>query len=791
MPRPGPATVAPALKPSVLLLGMAVVLAAAPALAPAQVRIPPLTTPQMLVQLARDHASRVAGRQSPADVLHVRTLLRAAARIGSRDVDAWMWLYELAAMTGDTAGARQALDQIVALDPGQENAFARWLELRVADLQSVEQREAWLSSLLEAGRPPAQRALVHVHLARTALEQLDRARAEQALARARQDNPEEPQAVLLVLELLDAADPPAERLAALLAALRLHPLSAELAWQTATLLDYHGLAEEALPFYEHAVQVHVHVAGERAMDASKRMQLARNAVARGDVDPAVRIAQGALLEDRDNIENHVYYHWLAKRAGRAIEVEGVRRRLEALVAEIKDPFEAPVEAVAQAAWYHCTINPQPERALMLAEAAAQRVPGDIFVTRVLGWARALSGRPDEARATLAPIAAQDPYAAYRLAALLKDVGEDAEAERIVRSLEVTPRAGPAAELLASLNLGGPATRPAAEEHPDLARAVAAFDGDILKFAEAAATFFSAEIRLENLSPTPGVPWWAVFSITNNSRFPITLGGDGMVNPVFVLSFSMEGDRKREYRELLTVTLDQARVIPAGGTVRLRRTVDVGPLRQACRLTPQQMQRVSWQAILDPQRTASGGWVPSPTGLRLRTGNLNRLPAATTPEAWNAVFEALRNGPEPERFAAIELMAEVLGEQQRAARRTLNYTPARVPLERIRNGLLAALSAESWELRVRTLESLHVAGLDAEMVEAARACLEHTHWLVRLMAVRLLARQGKAFLETAERIAQRDEDELVRELARSYVLRWQTPATAPAGAAGRASEEEGE
>lgn len=757
---------------------MAVALVAAPVPCPAQVRTPPLTTPQVLVQLARDHAVRVSGRQTPADVLHVRTLLRAATRLGPRDAEAWTWLYELATMSGDVAGAREALDQIVALDPNQENAFARWLRLHVAELQSVEQREAWLRSLLEAGRPPAQRALVYVHLAQVALDQLDRPRAEHWLRLARADNPDEPQAAHLALELLDASDPPARRLQTLLAAVRLHPLSADLTWQVATLLDYYGLADEALPFYEHAVYVHAHVARATVLDAEKRMQLARNAVARGQLDEAVTYAQSALLEDRRSIENHIYYHWLATRAGRVVEVQGVRKRLQTLAAEIKEPSESPVQAVAQAAWYYCYIDPQPERALMLAEAAAQRVPGDIFATRVLGWAEALNQRSAEARATLSPIASRDPYAAYRLAALLKEAGEEAEAQRVVRSLERIPRAGPAAELLASLNLDVPATRPAAEMFPDLAGAVAAFDRDILKFAEAAPTFFSADIQIENLSPGPGAPWWAVFSITNHSRFPITLGGDGMVNPVFLLSFSIEGDRKREYRDLLTVTLDHARVIPPGQSVRLRRTIDAGPVRQVCRLTPQQLQRVSLQAVLDPQRSASGGWGPSPTGLRVQPGNLNRIPATTTPEAWNAAFDALRSGPDPERFAAIELMAEVLGEQQRAARNLLNYTPARVPTDRIRTALLAALSAEAWELRARTLESLHVAGLDAELLDAVRACLEHSHWLVRMMAVRLLARQGTAFLGTAERIAQDDDDELVRDLARSYVLRWQTPASAP-------------
>jgi hypothetical protein len=42
-----------------------------------------------------------------------------------------------------------------------------------------------------------------------------------------------------------------------------------------------------------------------------------------------------------------------------------------------------------------------------------------------------------------------------------------------------------------------------------------------------------------------------------------------------------------------------------------------------------------------------------------------------------------------------------------------------------------------------------------------------------MALRLLARQGKTYLPEAQRIAAGDGDELVRELAGSFVLRWTT------------------
>ena len=415
-------------------------------------------------------------------------------------------------------------------------------------------------------------------------------------------------------------------------------------------------------------------------------------------------------------------------------------------------------------------------------SAAARAPGDIFATRVLGWAQALNGRDQEAQQTLEPIAKTDPYAAYRLAKLLLETGDADAPGRLVRALAYVPPVGRARELLDELGVPMPDSQPATHRFPEVLTLLAGFDRTVLEFHKQPTRFLSAEIEFEHRSPAPGEPWWAVFALTNRASFPITLGPDWMVNPVFLLSFQIEGDRKREYPNLLTVSLDHARVIRPGQTLRVRRTIDVGPLRKLSRRTPQHLQSVSVSAILDPRQTA-GGWQPSATGLSLRPISFVRLPANTDREAWHARFSALRGDSPRARFQTLEVMAELLGEQQRAAAKPLTYKPQPIPAERVAQALRAALQSESWETRVRTLDALQIAGLDRTLVEAARQCLEHPHWAVRMMAVRLLARQGKAFAETAQRIATEDQDELVRDMARSYVERWSvanpdTPPTQP-------------
>jgi tetratricopeptide (TPR) repeat protein len=733
---------------------------------------PALSTPELFVDLARDCGLNCRGKQTTADVLRIKTLLRAALRLDPHQSRACVWLYELAARGEQPDEAAEMLARLVAADPNNVAAFTNWLEIGPPDVQTVEQRREWLTELLDQPQPPDRQALVHTHLAQIALQQVDVDTARQQVSEALHLWPDCPDALLLRLQLVTPETPLAQRLEAALRALRANPVRVELAWQVGLLLDENGFAEQALPFYEHAQSVDAATGLGRPLPPDKLLQLSRNALARGDRDAALEYAQRAATAERGTFEARFYLYWLLSKDTPPQALAQARAAMAEELAVVKEPGEWPVEVVSQAAWFHCIIDEQPQRALMLAEDAAARAPGDVFATRVLGWAQALNGRDEEARRTLEPIAKSDPYAAYRLAKLLLKAGDTDAPARLVRALAYVPPVGRARELLDELGVPMPDSQPAAHRFPEVLTLLAGFDRSVLEFHKEPTRFLSAEIELEDRSLAPGEPWWAVFSLTNRGSFPITLGPDWMLNPVFLLSFQVEGDRKREYPNLLTVSLDRARVIGPGQTLRVRRTIDIGPLRKLSRRTPQHLQSVSVSAILDPQQTA-GGWRPSATGFSLRPVTFVRLPANTDPEAWHARFSALRGDSPRARFQTLEVMAELLGEQQRAAANPLTYKPEPIPAERVAQALRVSLESESWETRVRTLDALQVAGLDRTLVEAARQCLEHPEWAVRMMAVRLLARQGQAFAETASRIAAEDEDELVRDMARSYLERWPT------------------
>jgi len=758
-----------------------------------------LTTPQLLVDLARDYALSRAGQQTPADVQQVSVLLRAALRLDPQAADAYVWLYELTALSGDQAEAGKVLSGLLEAAPTHEGAFAHWLDAELRGRQTMEQRVQWLEAVAVEPRPAPLRAAAYVRLARLAVERMEtaaaRGLAEQALAL----EPADQAAAVLALQTLDGDASAAERLRATLRVLQTSPLSAEAAWPAASILDAHGFTEEAARLYEHARQAQRGGDPNAPLPGGLLLDMARNALARGRVPDAVEQTRAAIAADPSRAaEAGMFLHYLLTQQGKAGDAAVVRDQLGAWFAQLREPAQWPVNEVAQAAWFYLTLEPQPQRALMLAEAAAQRAPEDVFVRRVLGWAQAANLRPDDARRTLMPIAGRDAYAAYMEVRLLRDAGDEETARRVVEGLTPRPTCGPAFDLLNGLDASPatqsatrpttqaetrpatqlavrpvtqPATQPAPQLYPDVAQAWRAFDERVLEFARDPARFLAPQVELDDRSPAPGEPWWATFSLTNRGPLPITLQPDAGANPVLLVSMTVEGDQKRELPGLMTVNLDAVRVLQPGQTVRVRRTLDIGPPRRVSRLTPQQVQRVTLDVILDPERGADGQWRPGPAGQRLRPVYFNRLPAATGPEALAALFSTLSGESDAGRARAIEVLAELLGEAQRARIKPPNYQPATVPTERLAAALVNLLASESWELRVRTLDALQVAGLDRRMVDAAEACLKHDHWLVRLMALRLLARQGAAFAPRAEALAKDDPDELVRALAESYAKKW--------------------
>ncbi len=713
------------------------------------------STARLLLDLARDHGLMCAGRQCENDVLHIRALLEAALALDPDLSDAHFYRFELAELAGDVDASAAALQALVAADPGHFGALARWLDRGPARMTRIEDRLSWLAGQSGQLKSPEARVIALTQQARLELERLDRQAAARLTEEAAKLGPDDDAVAVLQFMLLPTDAAPAERIRALLRVVRLHPLDPELCWQLAELLDQQRQLDAAASFHQHA---------QRVLDAlglppepQRLLEAALNAAARGAIDDALRAAREALA--LDELDAPPVLEWLLRRAQRNGEAEVLRARLAERFAAIKDADVADAAEVTRAAWFHCTLDPQPQRAAMLAASAVRRAPGDRRVQRVLGVSQLLNEQPDAARETLAPLLDSDAWAAAALARALRDSGDLPAARQTLRKARL-PVSGPVMELAASLEIAS-TTAPSADAGlSELLRGVS-LDQELRGVLDDAASVLDVELAPENLSPRVGEPWWATLTLTNRGALPVTLGQDALINPVVLLSFEISGRKARSYPNLFATTLSRARSLRPGESVRTRLTLDVGPPRRVARLAPHELLRVSVSAILNPQMGADGEWKPGLIGKRLRPVYFNRLPIGDDPAELNALFDAVGGGRAHEQYRSVVVLAQLLGADQRASR-----SASRFPRERAISRLLAALASESWELRARTLDALQAAGLDERLHRAAQRCSTDEHWLVRFLAVRLLARQGAAYASEAERIASADTDARVRMLARS-------------------------
>lgn len=721
-----------------------------------------------LVDLARDHGLIRSGRQTPADAQQIRVMLNAALRFDPQNAEALELLYDLHSRAGDEDRAVATLERIAAADPRNEAAVRQWLETGARPARTLEQQREWLERQLQTLRTDAARAVAHVRLAQLALHQVDEDRFQEHIAAARRIDPSCPDVDLLVAEVLVSDLPAGRHAAVLLAALRWRPNREDYAFAAALALDRAGCSEEAHRLFQHAGALHQLRPAVAAVGAEALIAFSRNAAARGALDTAMDYAMRAARRERLSLENSHYVLWLYRRYGATSLADLFAQQFAEMAAQYADVDEYGLELAGQAAWHYCLLEARPERALQLADTVLSREPDHALARRARGWALAGTGRAEEAAAVLEPLIERDAYAAYTYARLLHDRGDADAPARILRALHRMPVAGFARDLWEELipSAGGEGAWRSAEA----VDALKSFPWEVLHFALEPQVYVAAEIAPMQATVRVGEPWVVDFTLGNRAPFPILLGPDAVVNPVLLVSVRAEGDKLREYPNLLVVSLDRKRRLAPGESVTVRRTLDVGPLRRISRLTPQQMQRITVAALLDPAQAPDGYWRPGPSGLSLRPGFLQRLAVTPSNEALAAMDAALARGQPSERIRAVETMAALLGEQQRAAHAPPNYQLHAVSTERLRRRLLDALEGGSWELRVRTLDALSAAGLDSGMVRAAEACLRHEHWLVRMMAVRLLSRQGATFAQTAEHVAQSDADPLVRELASGYAER---------------------
>jgi hypothetical protein len=221
----------------------------------------------------------------------------------------------------------------------------------------------------------------------------------------------------------------------------------------------------------------------------------------------------------------------------------------------------------------------------------------------------------------------------------------------------------------------------------------------------------------------------------------------------------------------------------GESTEVTTTLDIGPIRASMIGTPQVMQQVDVAGVLSPVGLelldGREAWVPAIGGLMAPALRFRRAAFSATPEHVQALVGRSQSARVEDRIAGMELLAMLLAERQHLDAGRLRYSAQPIDAAQVQNAILARTADADWLVRARLTECLRWFLLDAQATQAATGLLGDEHWLVRGLALRMLADQHREkFLPVLTRTVGSDPDEWVRTMAATLAERM-APATQPA------------
>lgn len=279
---------------------------------------------------------------------------------------------------------------------------------------------------------------------------------------------------------------------------------------------------------------------------------------------------------------------------------------------------------------------------------------------------------------------------------------------------------------------------------------------------------------------PAEPWRCRMELTNRGGFKISVGPGLMLEPQILCLLEARGDRLRSSGPVIHVPIPGLQLAP-GRTLTLETTLEVGPIRAGMIGTPQIAQDVELTAMTNPVvgYTADGRevWKPGIGGVQ---GKQRFLRTAYVVE--NQKVRSLINSSQSprleERIRSTELLAMLLAEHQHLAAGRLRYPAQSIDPHTVRAVLLARNQDADWQVRARLAECMRWFVLDGPAMQQVPSLLNDSHWLVRGLAMRMLADQlrekSAAVLNTA---AERDPDPWVREFSKALLTRMANAAAA--------------
>ena len=715
-------------------------------------------------------------QDAPARAARMVALAEMAARLDSSNPRLLRLLADIYEIQGRYDRAADALRRYLRLRPDDHTLGIRWLALETGRRNDADSRLAMLARVAEdESLAPPLRAEAAARQARIHDAQGDLPAMRAALVRALVLDPHHPDAIRATLAIGDEPTP-ADRVAAGVRILRGNPLAVQAAWELATLLDSLGLHEQAVAMFEYAWEVFLQRNEAQAASPAFVVQYLDAILDAGL--PARAVERFVPLESHflRNVDFQVLLAEALTRSGQDAADQRIIRQLAARY-DAPGTDEPPPAWLAEQAWFYIVTQPDPAKALKLAEQAAQ-VADSPLTRRILGAAELAAGREQAGAERLEKLTGDDAYAAALLAEHYFQAGNEPAARRAIDAAAALRRGGAGWRRLAAVAAAHGVTLPPAVGE-DIARLVAVgWEEQWRRMGLAPGQVLRIELIAPDEPVAAGRPLSVLATITNTSSLPAPLGQWGLLQPV--LAAVVETDvPPATYDDLPQAQWPAPRYLAPGESVAWELRLDAAALGRAIAVHPLTDVTLTVRGLADPIHrnddlvAAMPSLAAAPVTLR-REGLLGEFDRED-PAAWAAAYELalgrivrdLRRGDVSARQAAARNVAALLAMVDRSFQ---DAEAIPEPLEEVvrRPVLLSMLRAvlqdPSPAVRAEMVAALSVVKLDEGVLRLLAGVVDDPAAVVRLRVAELLGASETIGRGTILALYVRDADELVRAMA---------------------------
>jgi tetratricopeptide (TPR) repeat protein len=754
---------------------------------------------------------------TPETLRQTAAMLEAAMRLAPGELRHARLAAEAALQMRDSETAINAFKAIKRIDPDDQVAHIRLMDLYVSRMETADQRLDYLSRLIGSEGIHSE---VRSHAAYlSALTQLERDRrgdADRLLDEALKLFPLSPDALQKKWELSAEDMPPDKRVELLMAMLMSNPAQPGIMADLGGILGDLGLAEQSLRWYAMAMELGRAVGrGIEGDDVTRYLSqlvitdqstMAEQVLTRllesnpGNVDAAFL---GMLIQRRsgnpeklqkalDDARNALatLAQNLHQRISPAAETTSATQEAPALdlaadvkaLLELKDPELTAVYAslLGDLAWVNCYFTQKPDEAQNYVALLQQLVPADsTLLARLEGWQLLASNRVDEAKVKLSAVADRDPIAALGMILIReKDPAEKQRVRDDARKLfEQNPSGLMGAIIVDTLRdrieAGkGLPVPPSSEAVRDM---VEKFPTAWLEFIAKPNSFYS--LKAEPLKVAHGFaePVLAQVTIKNIGEFPITIAQDGALRPDLWFDLQLRGLVQQGIQGVTFDRLGQVLVLQPGKTVSQVLRVDQGQVSSLLNSNPSVSIPLYFSVFTNPI-TLPTGISPGPGGQRVQfTRVVNRIATPLANEqVVNAAIAALSGGPPEQRMAAADLLTAyamaLLAQKDEKFRATGQEMIAAIKKSSTRDQF-GAVRAWSSLMLPRLTSS------DEQREQLIGQMLAGEQWTERLLGLFAVQSFDHAkWKQLASPLAEGDPDPTVKKLAQAIVEFADSPAS---------------